>query len=117
MPSIQRLVQAEATGREFTQLHRCLMLHIGSGQVGVTALHCLNLTPIHACIHTECGAVWLRFKQRHAQTACITPQRLHTQCSRCASVLGQWDYTHNGAVLPLPSAPEGHGADGVDAMA
>jgi hypothetical protein len=24
---------------------------------------------------------------------------------------------HNGAVLPLPSAPEGHGADGVDAMA
>jgi hypothetical protein len=23
---------------------------------------------------------------------------------------------HNGAVLPLPSAPEGHGADGVDAM-
>jgi hypothetical protein len=24
---------------------------------------------------------------------------------------------HNGAVLPLPSAPEGRGADGVDAMA
>jgi hypothetical protein len=26
-------------------------------------------------------------------------------------------YKHNGAVLPLPSAPEGRGADGVDAMA
>jgi hypothetical protein len=25
--------------------------------------------------------------------------------------------TSNGAVLPLPSAPEGRGADGVDAMA
>jgi hypothetical protein len=24
---------------------------------------------------------------------------------------------HNGAVLPLPSAPEGRGGDGVDAMA
>jgi hypothetical protein len=24
---------------------------------------------------------------------------------------------HNGAVLPLPSAPEGRGADGVDALA
>jgi hypothetical protein len=24
---------------------------------------------------------------------------------------------HNGTVLPLPSAPEGRGADGVDAMA
>jgi hypothetical protein len=32
-----------------------------------------------------------------------------------------WDVRNsckdNGAVLPLPSAPEGRGADGVDAMA
>jgi hypothetical protein len=43
------------------------------------------------------------------------------QLSACEYLVQAWDVRHsrkhNGAVLPLPSAPEGRGADGVDAMA
>jgi hypothetical protein len=54
-----------------------------------------------------------------------------SSCTVCASrvisrsiaeyLVQAWDVhnscKHNGAVLPLPSAPEGRGADGIDAMA
>jgi hypothetical protein len=46
------------------------------------------------------------------------PSALSAQSSRLQVA---WDVRnnckHNGAVLPLSSAPEGRGADGVDAMA
>jgi hypothetical protein len=55
----------------------------------------------------ECGAV----KNRHTGSA----------SAHMCVIVQAWDVRnsckHNGAVLPLPSAPEGRGADGVDAMA
>jgi hypothetical protein len=45
----------------------------------------------------------------------------HDERSIAEYLVQPWDVRnsckHNGAVLPLPSAPEGRGADGVDAMA
>jgi hypothetical protein len=51
-----------------------------------------------------------------AVRACAITDSLKTEY-----LVQAWDVRnsckHNGAVLPLPSAPEGRGADGVDAMA
>jgi hypothetical protein len=51
----------------------------------------------------------------------VNSGQMHQSSQHACFHVQAWDVRnsckHNGAVLPLPSAPEGGGADGVDAMA
>jgi hypothetical protein len=54
-------------------------------------------------------------KQNHVHARRLHCNSLHLRLAQAWDV--RYRCKHNGVVLPLPSAPEGRGADGVDAMA
>jgi hypothetical protein len=70
---------------------------------------------VHACVRLAC----VRGRVGGGVSQCIACRVISRSIAEY--LVQAWDVRnsckHNGAVLPLPSAPEGHGADGVDAMA
>jgi hypothetical protein len=69
------------------------------------------------CLHPNKQALWLVAQPRPALKPLLTQQYGTTKYGIGGCMTVTVTVKHNGAVLPLSSAPGGRGADGVDDMA